>query len=113
MSPTVQGAYIEERKCPFCGKSIPSKLHNCPFCREAIPHVKVSSGYSSAEGSRKFQRGLLYMLMAAVIYYLASAASPWKSPIPIPTFVNQYLTPLLFLGGAGMALYGLVLKMKG
>lgn len=113
MSPLVQGVRIEERNCPFCGKSIPSKLHSCPYCREDIPHVKVSSGVSAAEGSKKFQRGLLYMLMAGVIYYFTSASSPWQSPIPIPGFVNEYLAPLLFLGGAGMTLYGLVLKMKG
>ena len=112
MSPFVQGVRIEERNCPFCGKSIPSKLHNCPHCREAIPNVKVSSGFSSTEGSKRFQRGLLYMLLAGVIYYFTSPSSPWQSPIPIPSFVNQYLTPLLFLGGAGMALYGLVIKMR-
>ncbi len=112
MSPTAQGMYIEERNCPFCGRSIPSKLNHCPFCREAIPVVKVSSSASSSEGSRQIRRGLLYMLMAGIIYYFAGGYSDWKPPIPIPAFVNQYLCPLLFLGGAGMALYGLYLKMK-
>lgn len=108
----MQGMTIEQRDCPFCGKPVPVKLNNCPYCREAIPQVHVSSGYFSLEGRRKIRRGLLYMLLAGIIYYFAGGYSTWRVPIPIPGFVNQYLTPLLFLAGAGMTLYGLYLKMK-
>ena len=112
MSPSVQGMYADDRKCPFCGKPAPGRLSHCPFCREAIPEVKVGSRYSDLEGRKKIRRGLLYMLMAGIIYYFAGGYSPWQSPIPIPAFVNQYFTPLLFLGGMGLTLYGLFVRMR-
>jgi hypothetical protein len=53
------------------------------------------------------------MLLAGVIYYFAAGyAKPLQIPVTIqPTIVN-YLSPLLFLGGLGLTLYGLVLKAK-
>lgn len=112
MSPSAQGMYADDRKCPFCGKPVPGKLNHCPFCREAIPDVKVGSRYSDSEGRQKMRRGLLYMLMAGIIYYFAGGYGAWKSPIPVPAFVNQYFTPLLFFGGMGLALYGLYVRMR-
>lgn len=108
----MQGMTYEERDCPFCGKSIPARLNNCPYCREAMPTVRLSSTKSAGEGRRLFRRGLLYMLLAGIIYFFGGGYSAWQPPIPIAPFVNQYLTPLLFLAGLGMTLYGLILKMK-
>jgi hypothetical protein len=47
-------------------------------------------------------------------YFAAGYASPFQIPLPAPVLpvVTQYLTPLLFLGGFGMTIYGLFLKMK-
>jgi len=47
-----------------------------------------------------------------VIYYFAAGHSGLKLPVEIPGFVNMYLTPILFLGGVGMALYGLFQKIR-
>jgi hypothetical protein len=33
-------------------------------------------------------------------------------PAPVAPLVTQYLTPLLFVGGLGMTIYGLYLKVK-
>jgi hypothetical protein len=56
------------------------------------------------------------MLLAAVIHYFAGGygAPVFLIPLPAPVMplVTQYLTPLLFLGGLGYALYGLYLKIK-
>ena len=53
------------------------------------------------------------MLLAGVIYYFAAGyAKPLEIPIAIQPAVVNYLSPLLFLGGLGLTLYGLILKAK-
>ena len=107
---------MEKRNCPFCGKPVGSTLERCPFCREAIPAARLGAGArrsgQSADGGANIRRGLLWALLAGVIYYFAGGHSGLKLPVEVPEFVNVYLTPILFLGGAGMALYGLFQKMR-
>lgn len=77
-----------------------------------MPQVRLSSA-SSGAGSQQIRRGLLYMLMAGVIYYFAAGyAKPLEIPIAIQPAVINYLTPLLFLGGLGLTLYGLIQKAR-
>lgn len=103
----------QTRQCAFCGKRINVHLNQCPFCREMVPQVHLSSRVSMVDGNKKIRRGLLYMLLAGVIYYLTStSAMPLQLPITVAPIVNNYLAPLLFLGGLGMSLYGLVVKAK-
>ena len=53
------------------------------------------------------------MLLAAVIYYFAAGyAAPLKPPVQVVPFVTNYLSPLLFLGGLGLTLYGLFLRFR-
>jgi hypothetical protein len=102
------------QRCVFCGKNMAAHLRQCPFCREAVPQVQMSQR-RGPDGNRQMRRGLLYMLLAGVIHYFAAGyASPFQIPLPAPVLpvVTQYLTPLLFLGGFGMTIYGLFLKMK-
>lgn len=105
----------DPRRCVFCGKHFAGHLTQCPFCREAVPQVQVSSRGGSA-GRSQIRRGLLYMLLAAVIHYFAGGygAPFYQLPLPAPVLplVTQYLTPLLFLGGLGYAVYGFILKIK-
>ena len=105
----------EMRRCAFCGKSIAARLTQCPFCREAVPTVQLSRR-SSSDGNSQIRRGLLYMLLGGVVHYFAGGygAPIFQIPLPAPVMplVTQYLTPLLFLGGLGFALYGLILKAK-
>ena len=58
------------------------------------------------------RRGLLYMVLAGVAYYFAGGYSGMQIPVPIPSFVTQYLVPLLFLGGLGLFFYGLFSRMR-
>jgi len=52
-------------------------------------------------------------LLAGVIYYFAAGyAKPLEIPITIQPAVNNYLAPLLFLGGLGLTLFGLLRKAK-
>jgi hypothetical protein len=106
---------VGTQRCAYCGKQIAAHLTQCPFCREAVTSVKVKH-YSGPDGNRQMRRGLLYMLLAAVIHYFAGGygAPFFLIPLPAPMLplVTQYLTPLLFLGGLGMAIYGFYLKIK-
>jgi hypothetical protein len=102
------------RRCSYCGKPMAAHLMQCPFCREAVPQVQLSRR-SGPNGRQQIRRGLLYMLLGAVIHYFAAGyGEPFKIPLPVPVlpYVTHYLTPLLFLGGLGLALYGLFLKIR-
>jgi hypothetical protein len=103
---------MQMRQCAFCGKRIDAHLNQCPFCREMVPTVQLSRSYSTA-GHAQMRRGLLYMLLAGVIYYFAGGyAKPVELPVVVQPVVTNYLAPLLFLAGLGLTLYGLVLKAK-
>jgi hypothetical protein len=102
----------ETRQCVFCGKPISVSLTQCPFCREAIPQVRLSRR-SGSDGRAQIRHGLLYMLLAAVIHYFAAGyGMPWKLPVQVMPIVTSYLSPLLFLGGLGLTLYGLFQRMR-
>jgi hypothetical protein len=102
----------QTRQCAFCGKPIAVHLLQCPFCREMVPQVRLSRR-AGANGRQHIRRGLLYMLLAAVIYYFAGGyGAPLRLPIQIVPAVTNYLLPLLFLGGLGLCVYGFVLRIK-
>src|SRR5437867_13112821 len=103
---------VETRRCVYCGKHMAAHLTQCPFCREAVPQVQLTRR-SGPSGRQQIRRGLLYMLLAAVIYYFAAGyAAPLKPPVQVVPFVTSYLSPLLFLGGLGLTLYGLFLRVR-
>jgi hypothetical protein len=103
------------QRCAYCGKNMAPHLTRCPFCREDVPQVRLTSR-SASNGNSQIRRGLLYMLMGAVIHYFAGGygAPIFTIPLPAPVMpiLTQYLTPLLFLGGLGFAIYGIFLKLR-
>jgi|ERR1700674_3226428 len=102
------------RRCSFCGKYMSARLTQCPFCREAVPQVQLSRR-TGPNGRHQIRRGLLYMLLAGVVHYFAAGyGAPFQIPLPAPVLplVTQYLTPLVFLGGLALTLYGLFLKIR-
>ncbi len=104
----------DKRRCVFCGKHMEAHLTQCPFCREAVPQVQLARP-AGPDGRYQIRRGLLYMLLAGVIHYFAAGyAEPFRIPLPAPVLplVTQYLTPLLFLGGLGLTLYGVFLRLR-
>jgi len=106
---------MDKRSCPFCGKVIAATTSRCSFCREAVTPVVASAGRPSRaiEGNGYVRRGLLWALLAGVFYYFAGGHSLLTLPFAVPSFVNQWLVPLMFLAGVAMALYGLILRMRG
>jgi hypothetical protein len=99
------------RQCVHCGKPVRTHLRQCPFCREVIPEVPRPHRHGS-DGRREIRRGLLYMLLAAGIYYFAGGYSEIKLPLTIVPAVTTYLSPLLFVSGLGLSLYGVVLRFR-
>jgi hypothetical protein len=106
-----QGQAEATRQCVHCGKPVRTHLRQCPFCREAIPEVPVPRR-SGSDGRHEIRRGLLYMLLAAVIYYFVGGYSEIKVPLTIVPAVTKYLSPLLFFSGLGLSLYGVVLRFR-
>ncbi len=109
------------RQCPFCGKTISGLHSQCPFCREAVAPVPVpqvgihlAGSREGSSGNRKIRQGLLYMLLAAVVQYLAGryGASVLHVPAHIQPLLTFYLVPLLFAGGLGLSIYGFFLHAK-
>ncbi len=101
------------RECPFCGKKVAAHAKQCGYCRETLPETpRLKSVPRSGAGGGEIRRGLLFMLMAAVLGYFAGGYSGLKLPIPVLPMLNTYLTPLLFLSGLGLAVRGFYLKHR-
>lgn len=101
------------RQCPHCGKDVFDQMTQCPYCREAmgpVPRIIRGDRIRRADGSSKIRQGLLYILLAAIIHYFAGGYSAFQLPLQIQPIVTTYLSPLLFLCGIGLALFGFYLK---
>ncbi len=110
MNPS-QGQAAASRPCSYCGKPVPMRMNRCPYCREAVPDVRLSSR-AGKDGRREVRRGLIYMLLGAVIHYFAGGYSALNLPYPLNPLVTTYLSPVVFLGGLGMCLYGVFLRIR-
>ncbi|HXX18339.1 MAG TPA: hypothetical protein VEJ46_02960 [Candidatus Acidoferrum sp.] len=99
------------RECPYCGKLVYDQLTQCSHCRETLPQAVARKAVAPVGGDR-IRRGLLFMLMAAVVGYFASGSSMWTLPVPVPSLLANYLLPLLFLSGLGLSLHGLYLRHR-
>lgn len=94
------------RECAYCGKPVSNNTTRCPHCREVLPQVRVSSPVASRGGKRnQILRGFLYMMLAVVVHYVLGRSDSFNLPFTVPA-IALYLTPILFLGGLGLALYG-------
>jgi hypothetical protein len=110
MNPS-QGQAGISRPCAYCGKPVPSRMNRCPFCREEVREVHLSAR-PGKNGRREVRRGLIYMLLGAVIHYFAGGYSAISLPYPLNPLVTTYLSPVVFLGGLGLCLYGIYLRMR-
>jgi hypothetical protein len=94
------------RQCVHCGRQVPFDSTQCPNCREALPEMRAAERTQVGKSS-EIRRGLLYMLLAGVIHYFAGGYSAMNLPFPINPVVTVYLSPMLFLSGLGLIVYGL------
>ncbi len=94
------------RQCPNCGKYVPSDRTQCPQCRETLRAVPMTARRATSRGG-ELRRGLLYMLLAAVIHYFLGGYTELNLPFSIHPMVRDYLSPLLFLSGLGLIAYGI------
>jgi len=104
------------RECPYCGEKADARLTSCPSCREALPETPrqrqtdvqelADAAERASRGNRWIRHGLLYMLLAAVMGYFVSGASPLAIPVFVSRPVMDYFVLLLFLSGLALSLYG-------
>lgn len=105
------GQAVASRPCAYCGKPVPTRLNRCPYCREEVREVRLSAR-AGKDGRREVRRGLIYMLLGAVIYYFSGGYSAMSLPLPLSPIVTTYLAPAVFLGGLGLFIYGVVLRIR-
>lgn len=106
-----QGQAAGSSPCAYCGKPVPARMNHCPHCREVVPEVRLTAR-SGKDGLREMRRGLMYMLLGAVIYYFSGGYSGLSLPVTLSPWVTTYLAPVVFLGGLGMSLYGVFLRLR-
>ena len=102
------------RQCPYCGKLLSDHVAECLYCHETLPtlpEIRVVSG-RRPDGRGEIRKGLLYMLLAAVVHYFAGGYSAMQLPYPINPLLTVYLSPLLFLSGLVLSLHGFYLHRK-
>jgi hypothetical protein len=93
------------RQCPYCGIAVSVERSECPHCHAAIPEVRMRREHDF-HSDAEIRKGLLYVLLAAVIYYFAAGYSAMQVPFPVQPVVTSILSPMLFLGGLGLVLHG-------
>jgi hypothetical protein len=99
---------MSTRQCPFCGKLMPEAAQVCPHCRETMPEERPAKvDWKGVGGSADIRRGLMYMWLSALIYYFTAGYSPLELTFDFLPILNDYLLPLMFLGGLGLTAYGL------
>jgi hypothetical protein len=101
------------RECPFCGKSVSDQFRDCPHCHETLPQQRVQAASSAPRAKSMMRRGLTYMLVLVLIYYVISDRSPIKLSLPFTPLLTDYVLPLFFVVSLGITLYGLFKSVRG
>ena len=107
---------MADRQCGYCGKTVSDKFLLCPYCREDLSASgeKRRSPARRLRGAKYMRRGLLYMLLGAVCYYLFGGYDPILTPpFSFAPWLIDYGLPLLVLGGLGLAVFGVVRRYSG
>lgn len=99
------------RQCAYCGKPIAKNVGRCPHCREVVPQVEIAPEVAAPAAKRsQILRGFIYMLLGVVVHYLLERSSTMNLPFTVPA-ITLYFTPMLFLGGLALTLYGFISRV--
>lgn len=101
------------RQCPFCGKLIAQAATHCLSCQAELPAIRQKVHSSSEASRRLIRRGMLWMLLAGVLYYFAAGYSALEFPVAIAPMLTGWVLPLLFLAGLGLLIYGVYCRFTG
>lgn len=107
---TIQQGTLAARHCVYCGKPVAHHLSQCPHCREAVPKVRLAPAPAPAAKRSQMVRGILYMVLALVIHYVAVRSDSLNLPFSVNPAVS-YLATMMFLAGLALTLYGFLTKV--
>ena len=101
---------MSDIQCAYCGKIVSNRFPQCPYCREELvpATLRRRGGGDPLRGAREIRRGLLYMLLAAVCYFLFGGYTSLAIPFEFAPWVLEYGLPGLFLLGAGLLVFGII-----
>jgi hypothetical protein len=68
--------------------------------------VRAAAVRPAAERPSEICRGMLVMLPARVIHYFSGGYSAMNLPYPVNPVITVYVSPMLFLSGLGLVVYG-------
>jgi len=72
--------------------------------------VRLAPAPAPAAKRNQMRRGILYMLLALVIHFVALRSDSLNLPFSVNPAVT-YLTTMMFLAGLALALYGFLTKV--
>jgi hypothetical protein len=108
---SIQQGTLAARHCVYCGKPVATNQSQCPHCREAVPKVRLAPAAPAPAAKRsQMLRGILYMLLALVIHYVAVRSDSLNLPFSVNPAVS-YLATMMFLAGLALTLYGFLTKV--
>ena len=103
---------MNQHQCPYCGKLIPSTVTRCPSCQAELAAVRQRVHYGSEASRRLIRRGMLWMLLAGVLYYFAAGYGAFQFPVAVVApMLTGWVLPLLFLAGLGLVIYGVYCRL--
>ena len=69
--------------------------------------------YDAEKSKRQIRRGLMYMWIAGLVYYLTKGyAEPLHLPVTYLPILTDYVLPFMFLGGLGLIGLGLFRRAR-
>ena len=107
---------MADRQCSYCGKTVSDKFFQCPYCREDLGPAREArhSPSGGLQGAKYIRRGLLYMLLGGVCYYLFGGYDPVLTPpFDFEPWLTDYVLPFIILSGLGLMVFGVIRRYSG
>lgn len=107
------GLELSEAGADFWGKEVQEALQTAGLV-ESEEEEEPAPLPEEIEETRSSmsRRGLLYALMASVLFFFAGGHSAWSFVLQVGAIVKVVLLPLLFFGGLGLSLYASIFYLR-